>query len=100
MESHRRGQDTLLPSQSRIFFDESTNVADTWAIEKLANAARQLLPPDPSYHIFIKLDHFMGSHLYFVVTLACTPNMPLRVWKTTVIDEDTDPQFECLSEKE
>jgi len=42
----------------------------------------------------------MDSHLFFVVMLARTPNRPLSVWKATVIDEDTDPKFECVFTKE
>lgn len=84
-----------------IFFDESTIIADKGSLDRIANAARRrLLPCALGQHIFIKLDHFMDSHLYFLVTLACTPNVPLRVWKATVIDEDVDPQFECVSIKE
>jgi len=82
-----------------IFFDESTLVADRWSLELIANAARRLIPSGSGYHIFIKLDDFMDSHLYFLVTLASAPNVPLRVWKATVIDEDAEPQFECLSKK-
>ncbi len=83
-----------------IFFDESTLIADRWSLELIANAARRLLPSGPGYHIFIKLEDFMDSHLFFLVTLVSTPNVPLRVWKATVIDEDKDPQFECVSIKE
>ncbi len=92
-----------MPAQPEhtIFFDENTNVADKWALELIANAARRLLPSTPGHYIFIKLDDYMDSHLYFSVILASTPNLPLRVWKATVIDEDTDPQFdECVSIKE
>lgn len=87
-------------SEQTIFFDENTILAENWSLELIANAARRLLPSTPGHHIFIKLDDFMDSHLYFSVTLACTPNLPLRVWKATVIDEDVDPQFESVSIKE
>jgi len=93
----------LLPQslpEHGIFFDESTLIADRWSLELIANAARRLLPSTPGHHIFIKLDDYMDSHLFFSVTLACIPNLPLRVWKATVIDEDKDPQFECVSIKE
>lgn len=82
-----------------IFFDESTLIADRWSLELIANAARRLLSCDSGEHIFIKLDHFMDSHLFFLVMLASTPNEPLRVWKATVIDEDTTPRFERVLTK-
>lgn len=88
-----------LPEQ-RIFFDENTILAENWSLKRIANAARRLLPSTPGHHIFIKLDDYMDSHLYFSVMLASTPNLPLRVWKATVIDEDADPQFESVSIKE
>jgi len=87
-------------TEHTIFFDENTILAENWSLELIANAARRLIPSGSGYHIFIKLDDFMDSHLYFSVTLACTPSLPLRVWKATVIDEDVDPQFECVSIKE
>ena len=89
-----------LPSKPTIFFDENTIIADRWSLEHIAEAARRLLPIGPGQHIFIKLDHFMDSHLFFLVILAATPNEPLRAWKVTVIDEDTELQFERLSTKE
>jgi len=82
-----------------IFFDESTLVADRWSLELIANAARRLIPSGSGYHIFIKLDDFMDSHLYFSVMLACTPNLPLREWKATVTGDDADPQFQRVSKK-
>lgn len=84
-------------SESTVFFDDSTFVADEWVLERIANAARRLVPSNSNQHIFIKLDHFMGSHLFFLVVLGPSPDEPQCVWKTTVIDEDTDPQFERLS---
>ena len=89
-----------LPSKHTVFFDESTIIVDKWSLEKIANAARRLLPCGPDQHIFIKLDHFMDSHPFFLVTLASTPNTPLRVWKVTVIDEDANLKFECVSIEE
>ena len=87
-------------SKSTVFFDESTLVADEWALKRLANAARRLIPSNSDQHIFINLDHFMDSHLFFLVVLGSSPHKPQRVWKATVIDEDTDPQFENLSIEE
>jgi len=87
-------------SKSTIFFDESALIADKWSLELIAKSARRLLPNGPGHHIFIKLDHFMDSHLFFLVILAATPNVPLRVWRATVFDEDTDPQFESISIEE
>ena len=90
-----------LLSKTAIFFDEkAAMITDTWALERIADAARRELPAGPGQHIFIKLDRFMDSHLYFVVTCARTPNRPLSVWKATVVDEDTDPEFECVLTKE
>lgn len=89
-----------LPSKPTVFFDENTIIAEKWSLKKIANAARRSLPCGPDQHIFIKLDHFMDSHLFFLVILASTPNAPLRVWKVTVIDEDAELQFERLSIKE
>ena len=83
-----------------IFFDESTIIADRWSLEHIAEAARRLLPICPGQHIFVKLERFMDSHLFFLVILAATPDTPLRIWRATIIDEDTDPEFECLSIKE
>lgn len=88
-----------LPEQ-RIFFDKNTILVENWSLERIANAARRLLPSTPGHHIFIKLDDYMDSHPYFSVMLASTPNLPLRVWKATVIDEDADPQFESVLIKE
>ncbi len=89
------------PTKSRIFFDENTVIiAEKWSLDKIAKAARSLLPPDPGYHIFIKLDHFMDSHFYFLVTLTSKTNLPLEVWEATVIDDDTNPQFRCVPQKE
>lgn len=87
-------------TEHRIFFDESTIIADKWSLELIANAARRLIPSGSGYHIFIKLDDFMDSHLYFLVTLASAPNVPMRIWKATVFDEDVNPQFESVSIKE
>lgn len=84
------------PTKSRIFFDENTIIAEKWSLDRIAKAARPLLPSDQGYNIFIKLDHFMDSHFYFLVTLASTPNLPLEVWKATVIDDDANPQFRCV----
>jgi len=90
-----------LLSKPAIFFDEkAAMISDTWAIERIANAARRELAVGRGQHIFIELDRFMDSHLYFVVTLARTPDRPLSVWKATVIDEDTDPEFKCVFTKE
>jgi len=89
------------PTKSRIFFDENTVITEEkWRLDRIAKAASQLLPPDPSYNIFIKLDHFMDSHSFFLVTLACTPNLPLEVWEATVIDDDINPQFRCVPQQE
>lgn len=87
-------------SESTVFFDESTLVADEWVLERIANAARRLVPSKSGKHIFVKLDHFMDSHLFFVVVLGSSPDKPQCVWKATVIDENTDPQFEKLSMEE
>jgi len=87
-------------SKSTVSFDESTLIADRWVLELIANAARRLLPSNSDQHIFIKLDHFMGSHFFFLVVLGSSPNKPQCVWKATVIDEDVDPQFEKLSVEE
>ena len=54
----------LLQSKPKIFFDESTIIADRWSLELIADAARRLLPIGPGQHIFIKLDRFMDSHLF------------------------------------
>jgi len=71
-------------SKPAIFFDEkAAMITDTWALERIANAARRELPAGPGQHIFIKLDRFMDSHLYFVVMRARTPNRPLGVWTGT-----------------
>lgn len=83
-------------SKSAVFFDESVLIADEWVLERLTNAARRLVPSNSGQHIFIKLDHFMDSHLFFLLVLGSSPNKPLHVWKTTVIDEDTEPRFESL----
>lgn len=89
-----------LLSKPAIFFDEkAAMISDTWCIEQIANAVRRKLPCGSGQHIFIKLDRFMDSHLYFSVTLARTPNCPLRIWKAIVINEDTDPEFECVFTK-
>lgn len=89
-----------LSAKPAIFFDEkAAMIAYTWGLERIANAARRELAAGRGQHIFIKLEHFMDSHLYFVVTLARTPNRPLGVWKATVIDRDTDPEFECVFPK-
>jgi hypothetical protein len=87
-------------SKSTVSFDESTLIADRWVLERIANAARRLLPSNSDQHIFIKLDHFMNSHFFFLVVLGSSPNKPLHVWKTTVIDEDIEPQFESLPMEE
>jgi len=87
-------------SESTVFFDESTLIADKWVLERLTNAARRLVPSNSDQHIFIKLDHFMASHFFFLVVLGSSPNKPQCVWKATVIDEDVDPQFEKLSMEE
>jgi hypothetical protein len=87
-------------SESTVFFDESILVADKWVLERIADATRRLVPSDSDQHIFIKLDHFMDSHLFFVVVLGSSPDEPRCVWKATVIDENTDPQFEKLSMEE
>ena len=87
-------------SKSTVSFDESTLIADRWALERIANAARRLLPSNSDQHIFIKLDHFMNSHFFFLVGLGYSPNKPLHVWKATVIDEDIEPQFESLPMEE
>ena len=87
-------------SKSTVFFDESVLIADEWALKRITNAARRLVPPNSDQHIFIKLDHFMDSHLFFVVVLGSSPDEPQCVWKATVIDENTDPQFEKLSMEE
>jgi hypothetical protein len=87
-------------SESTVFFDESTLVADEWVLERIANAARRLVPSDSGKHIFIKLDHFMDSHLFFLVVLGTSPDEPQCVWKATVIDENTNPQFEKVSVEE
>jgi hypothetical protein len=88
-----------LSSKPKVFFDESTIIADRWSLELMANAARRALPSGPGQHIFINLDDFMDSHLYFSVMLACTPNLPLREWKATVTGDDADPQFQRVSKK-
>jgi len=87
-------------SKSTVFFDESVLIADEWALKRIANAARRLVPPNSDQHIFIKLDHFMDSHLFFLLILGSSPNKPLHVWKSTVIDEDIEPQFESLPMEE
>lgn len=88
------------PIKSRIFFDENTIIAEKWSLDQIAKATHPLLPLDPGCHIFIKLDHFIGSHFYFLVTLACSPNLPLEVWEANIIDDDTNPQFRCVPQKE
>lgn len=89
-----------LSTKSRIFFDENTIIAEKWSLDRIAKAAHSLIPPDPGYHIFIKLDHFRDNHFYFLVTLASAPNLLLEVWEATVFDDDTNPQFRCVSQKE
>jgi len=84
-------------SKSTIFFDESVLVADKWVLERIANAARRLIPSSSDQHIFIKLDHFMDSHLFFLVVLGSSPDEPQCVWKATMIGENKDPQFEKVS---
>lgn len=88
------------PTEHKIFFDESTIIAEKWSLELIADAARKLLPSKQGHHIFIKLDDYMDSHLYFSVMVASSPNLPLRVWKATVIDECKEPRFVCVSKKE
>lgn len=83
-----------------VFFNQNTLIADRWSLELLANAARRRLPFGPEQHLFIELESFMDSHLHFLVILASAPNKPARVWKATVIDEEQDPQFNCLSVNE
>lgn len=89
------------PTKSRIFFDENTIIsAEKWSLDRIAKATHPLLPLDPGYNIFIKLDHFMGNHFYFLVMLARAPNLPLEVWEATVVNSDTNPRFRCVSQKE
>lgn len=91
----------MLPSpESRIFFDRSTIIAERWGLERIANAARRLLPSDPAQHMFIKLESYMDCHLHFSVVLGCTPNLPLRMWKATVIDDETDPELRCITDED
>ena len=85
------------PTKSRIFFDENTVIAEKWSLDRIAKAARPLLPPDLSYNIFIKLDHFLDSQFYFLVLLASIPNLPVEVWEATVVNDDTNPKFRCVS---
>jgi len=87
------------PTKSRIFFDENTIIAEKWSLDRIAKAAHPLLPSDSSYNIFIKLDRFMGSNFYFLVTLASAPNLPLEVWEATVANSDTNPRFRCVPQK-
>jgi hypothetical protein len=84
-------------SECTVFFDESTLVADEWVLEQVGNAARRLVPCDSDQHIFIKLDHLMDSQFFFLLIVGPSPNEPQCMWKATVIDESTDPQFENLS---
>ncbi len=87
-------------TKSRIFFDENTIIAEKWSLDRIAKAAHPLLPSDPGYNIFIKLDHFLGRHFYFLVALASAPNLPLDVWEATVVNGDTNPKFRFLPRKE
>ena len=89
-----------LLSKTAVFFDEkAAMISDTWALEQIANSARRELAAKRGQYIFIKLDGFMDSQLYFSVMLARTPNRPLSIWKATVIDEDTEPEFELVFTK-
>lgn len=84
-------------SESAIFFDESILVADEWVLERMASAARSLIPSGSAQHVFIKLDHFMDSHMFFLVVLGSSPDEPQCVWRATIIGENADPHFERLS---
>lgn len=86
-------------SESTVFFDESILVADEWVLERMANAVRRLIPSGSGRHIFIKLDHFMDSHMFFVVVLGSSPDEPQCVWKATMTGENADPHFEKLSKE-
>lgn len=87
-------------SQSTVFFEESALIADKWILERITKAARRLIPSDSNQHIFIKLDRFMDSHMFFLVVLGSSPDKPQDIWKATIIDEKAEPQFEKLSVKE
>ena len=63
-------------SESTIFFDESVVAADTWVLKRMANAARRLIPSGLTQYIFIKLDHFMDGHMFFVIVLGSSPDKP------------------------
>ena len=84
-------------SKSTVFFDETILVADEWVLERIANAARRLVLSGSTQHVFIKLDHFMDSHMFFLVTVGSSPDKPQHVWRATIIGENTEPHFEKIS---
>ncbi|HUU19063.1 MAG TPA: hypothetical protein VMW72_18065 [Sedimentisphaerales bacterium] len=88
----------LLPSKPTVFFGEDTINLDIWRLKKIANAAHSLLPSSPGHHIFVKLDDHVDNR--FLVMHGCTPNIPLKLWQATVVDEDEEPRLKWMVVKE
>lgn len=69
-------------SKSTVFFDESVLIADEWALKRLTNAARRLVPPQ-----------FRPTYLYQVGPFhGQSPVLPACPWlftkQTTACVED------------
>ena len=79
-------------SGSTVFFDESTLIEEKWMLKRIVNAAHRLIPPGSDQRIFIKLDHFIDGHMFFIIVFGSSPDKPQSVWKATMIG-NTDPYF-------
>lgn len=81
-------------SESGIFFDEKVVHLDTWRLKRLAKATRTLVAGSLDLSAFITAQDDNSNR--FLVSIASAPKEPLLIYEVTVVDEYTEPRFECV----
>ena len=77
-----------------IFFDADIIDMDIWKIKQLGQAARELISGQAELFAFINLDdEDVNSYL---ITVVNTLNKPVFIYKSSIIDEDTEPYLICI----
>ena len=81
-------------SESGIFFDERVVHLDTWRLKRLAKATRTLVAGSLDVSAFIMPKDDNSNR--FLVSIASATKEPMLIYEVTVVDEYTEPQFECV----
>ena len=76
-----------------ILYDANTIDLESWKLEQIGQAARNLTCPSQKFPVMIHSKDSQGNR--FEITLAYMPTEPLLIYDATITDESTAPNIVC-----